>query len=494
MFAFSLCSLLWCTSLLVAATPKHDLGKRTSIALKTRDWNSLSDEEKKGWFLRQKINAENKYNTTPRKGKRAKTGTIQLVDLSIDAAYVGAIQVGTPSQAFNVLLDTGSTDLWLASQNCSIGCSTVTNRYDPTKSSSYKDTSSPLHIRYGSGAVSGTIGTETVSFGGFTVTQQPFGVIDQITSGIINEGGDFTGLMGLAWPRLAQTRADPAWLASVKAKDWTQPLFAFFLKRYSDQPTPLKNEPNGGSMDIGFTDSSKYTGNISYIPLTSESYWAISIGGVTVNGQKSLITGTAAIDTGTSLIGGPSDQVSEFYSHIPSAQALTGENQGFWVYPCTTKVEVSFSFGGVEYKIDPRDFSRTLESTGEQCLGSIFELGLGANPIINWVVGDSFMKNVYSVFRQDPPAVGFAVANQNNNGGNPTTGQPITTGSATGSTTGSTTGTRTPAGTQTRTRSTALSTTLRSGGGSVSRYSINDGLVSIVGAMMAVIIGVMIAL
>ena len=34
--------------------------------------------------------------------------------------YIGPIEVGTPVQKFNVLFDTGSPHLWLASSRCSI--------------------------------------------------------------------------------------------------------------------------------------------------------------------------------------------------------------------------------------------------------------------------------------------------------------------------------------------------------------------------------------
>jgi len=51
--------------------------------------------------------------------------------------------------------------------------------------------------------------------------------------------------------------------------------------------------------------------------------------------------------------------------------------------------------------------------SNRQCLGAIFDLAAVANikpqpgqPA--WVVGDTFLKNVYSVFRANPPAVGFA--------------------------------------------------------------------------------------
>lgn len=88
------------------------------------------------------------------------------------------------------------------------------------------------------------------------------------------------------------------------------------------------------------------------------------------------------------------------------------------------------AFGGQSWPISSADMN--LGSVqGQQCLGGIFDLNLGSNvgsgggnP--NWVVGDTFLvsdavhlfiynwisilfqKNVYSVFRANPAAVGFA--------------------------------------------------------------------------------------
>ena len=42
-----------------------------------------------------------------------------------------------------------------------------------------------------------------------------------------------------------------------------------------------------------------------------------------------------------------------------------------------------------------------------QCVGSIFVFtGPSTGP--GWIIGDTFLKNVYSVFRANPPSVGFA--------------------------------------------------------------------------------------
>jgi len=80
-------------------------------------------------------------------------------------------------------------------------------------------------------------------------------------------------------------------------------------------------------------------------------------------------------------------------------------------------VVVSLAFGGINYQISAQDFIVDQIATG-YCLAAFFvlELNSGSSPLPGggnsnnptWVVGDSFLKNVYSVFRAEPPSVGFA--------------------------------------------------------------------------------------
>ena len=135
----------------------------------------------------------------------------------------------------------------------------------------------------------------------------------------------------------------------------------------------------------------------------------------------------AAIDTGTSLIGGPSAVVKAIYKAIPGSHTFQNM-EGFYSFrtslrsnfnfsgvlmtlaACMTTVSITLAFGGKPWPINPVDLSIAQLPNGD-CVGAIFDLSGGSvipagTP--SWVVGDAFLKNVYSVFRESPPSVGFA--------------------------------------------------------------------------------------
>jgi len=54
-----------------------------------------------------------------------------------------------------------------------------------------------------------------------------------------------------------------------------------------------------------------------------------------------------AIDSGTTLIGGPTEVVENFYESIGGAYALDQEYEGYYTYPCDAVVDIAFTFGNV---------------------------------------------------------------------------------------------------------------------------------------------------
>ena len=165
---------------------------------------------------------------------------------------------------------------------------------------------------------------------------------------------------------------------------------------------------------MGFTNSSYYTGDIEYTDLVNSegSYWLLQISAITVQGNSvTLDSGSssdAAIDTGTTLVGGPEDAIANIFAQIPNSEAGSGNYDGYYYYPCDTDVTVTMSFGGSTWSISPADF-RLTQLTESQCLGAFFVLdSQQGSSTPAWIVGDTFLKNVYTVFRYNPAAVGYA--------------------------------------------------------------------------------------
>ncbi|OCH87875.1 acid protease [Obba rivulosa] len=359
----------------------------------------------------------------PQLRRRAgQTVGISIINQDQDSSYIGTISVGTPSQQFNVVLDTGSSDLWLASSQC-LACPRGTPEFNPSSSSSLQEVTGSsgqpqqLTIQYGSGSVAGLLAQDTVGMGGFTVNPQKFLLVEQMTSGLLD--GDVSGIMGLAFQALATTQATPFWEALVNNNQFASPEMSFWLTRFIDDQNTQQNEP-GGELTLGGTNSTLFEGNIDFQNLANvpngPTFWMLEVSGVTVQGQSVQIpTGSsalAAIDTGTTLIGGPTDAVAAIYAAIPGSSQLSGQMAGFYSFPCSTTLSVSMAFGGQSWPVSDADLNVGTVSSG-QCLGGIFDLNAGSNVGSGngnpqWVVGDTFLKNVYSVFRANPPAVGFA--------------------------------------------------------------------------------------
>ncbi|KAG8929641.1 hypothetical protein FRC02_005272 [Tulasnella sp. 418] len=395
------------------ATPTPTSQGGTSIPLtrhQRRGLDLTTDEEKSAWLKGMASDLSAKYNGARGNERRKRaTGTNALVNFNADSTYYGTIAIGEPAISFNVILDTGSADLWLASADCFQGCTNSINLYDSTESSTFRNLSAPFNIKYGSGAAAGYLGSETVQMAGFTVTNQTFGLVNRITQGLIRD--PMSGLMGLAFSTIAASRAVPFWENLVRNSAWDQPLMAFHLTRFGEVRGAQRLE-YGGSFDMGFTNQSLYTGDIEYtsIPDGAESYWLIPMTQITVNGAVVDIGSAplAAIDTGTTLIGGPASVISQIFAQVPNAQPAGPNFEGYYAYPCDTDVTVTLAFGnGRQWSINPQDFILTSLSNG-YCVGGFFELDLAGDGSPTWIIGDTFLKNVYSVFRYSPASVGFA--------------------------------------------------------------------------------------
>jgi cathepsin D len=134
---------------------------------------------------------------------------------------------------------------------------------------------------------------------------------------------------------------------------------------------------------------------LSFAKLDINRLQALSVQGSSIS-IPSGSSSYSAIDTGTTLVGGPSSVIQNIFAQIPGSQPGTGNWQGYWTYPCTTAVNVAISFGGPSWSISPADFQLTKISSS-QCVGAFFELNTsGSAP--NWIIGDTFLVSIAPLF------------------------------------------------------------------------------------------------
>jgi len=419
-----------CIASTLAAPNAQPKPKPNTIPIRRRSTPHIKDDT---WRKNNRDFVNRKFHKpSSSQSKRTVSGSAPLTDANGDNAYYAAVSIGTPPVSYNTIMDTGSSDLWFASQQPSGagfgGSQQLETLYSSSGSSTFNSADSqPFSIQYLGGDVSGNTATETVSLGGITVSGQPFGVIDNPGSSTIPS--QTTGLMGLAWQPIA-TIGTPWWQNAIQSNQWAQPLFAFQLARQENTPGAATTNLPGGSLTIGDVDTTLFKGDIEYtnIPTGEQSWWLLQLQDVTVNGQNFSMDGAlAAIDTGTTLLGAPQAVVDAFYAAIPGSIAGTGDSAGYYFYPCSTTINFALSFGGTSWPMDPDDFTSGTDNPN-MCMGALFAASSGTGiPTSNpdgsqsitpaWVIGDAFLKNVYSVFRYDPPSVGFATLASSSNAG-----------------------------------------------------------------------------
>merc|ERR1712072_712063 len=168
---------------------------------------------------------EEGYTFTGKPGELATVGdghNVVFTDFQ-DAQYYGPITIGTPPQKFNVIFDTGSSNLWVPSKTAFMPLN-FHNKYDNTKSSTYVKNGTKFSIQYGSGSLTGFVSQDSVTMGSAVVKSQLFA---EATSepGLAFKVGKFDGIMGMAFQSIAVDGMEPAWYSAVG----DQKLFGVYL-------------------------------------------------------------------------------------------------------------------------------------------------------------------------------------------------------------------------------------------------------------------------
>ncbi|KAG6856074.1 hypothetical protein H0H87_007685 [Tephrocybe sp. NHM501043] len=349
-----------------------------------------------------------------------------------DIAYTIQVTVGSSQQIVSLQVDTGSSDLWIASKSCSASAcgQTSGHLYDPSSSTS---TDKSFKIDYLQGQVSGPIVWDKFVVGEYSIENQALAAADSITNEPL--GPLFSGILGLALPlnSIIAQAIPPVTSNSPDGAAWASNLFS--ITPSSSAPSArfislLLSRPGSDAvpsqLGIGrhpaYVGANHDLGGVQYDVLESEEqgtlFWKVSVREVMVwvNGEKrpvnigrsnnGAVFPSAVLDSGVPLILTTTAVANGIYGAIGVSPAADGQ----YYVPCTTPLNLTITLDDrTPISLHPLDLTAEPadDNASAFCVGLIQPadsvLTLPSSGIGDIVLGVPFLRNTYSVMAYEPP-------------------------------------------------------------------------------------------
>ncbi|KAH7983280.1 hypothetical protein HPB52_010605 [Rhipicephalus sanguineus] len=244
--------------------------------------------------------------------------------------------------------------------------------------------------------VRGTLSRDDLGVAGVSVRGQIFGEITH-TTGDVFKVVTFDGIFGLGYPDISEKDVVPPFDNMLKQELVTEPLFSVFLGS-----TP--SQQDGGEILFGGVNSERYTGDITYTDVTKKGYWQFSMDSLQV-GSKSIVTSPteAVVDSGTTVMAGPKEEIERINKYL---RATPGP-RGTYRVKCKNipnMPKAVFTIAGRQFEFEAKDYIRQVQSPDKVRCYSGFEEYDGTV----WVLGQVFMRHIYTIFDRGNNRIGFA--------------------------------------------------------------------------------------
>jgi len=322
------------------------------------------------------------------------TADVDLTDY-MNTMYYGSVELGTPAVEYLVLFDTGSSNLWVPASNCT-NCASSKKKYNPSASSTYKSNGTAFEIQYGTGSMKGFVVHDVITIGNLqcevdfaAATNEP---------GQTFKRAKFDGILGLGWPSIAVDGIIPVMQRLADERVIDSYMFGFYLQ---------SDTKKTGKLTIGGYDKSKAT-NISWVPITMENYWSVNMEKLSFGGVVATNVTWAIIDSGTSVLVGPTADVNAIAKQMGATYITNGEYQ----------VDCDATLPDMEVTLGSGAHTTTLTIKGDdlrikvcrwiicECLLGIAGMDFKSKPL--WILGDVLMRDFYTIFDFGNAQVGFS--------------------------------------------------------------------------------------
>jgi len=343
--------------------------------------------------------------------------------------YTVDVSIGTPGQAIQMQIVTGSTDTYVFNGSSPIctqaGSSCPSASYNFQNSSTFHQIGLPFNLTFGNGLdVAGSYITDSLEIGGVSVHGLQMGLVTNGTAGVAN-----TAQLGLGWPvdeaicTSPSCTPYPTFLDDLVAQDViASRTYSIWL---NDENAP------SGTILFGGIDGSKYRAPLSTFPMQKDSSGGYSE--LSVNVIDLLFVGSDA--TTYHLV--PTDNEPVPYileadsatTYFPSAVwstlapllELKNDTNGGWWTPCTnTETEFEIQVDNDNSPSLRVPIEQFLIANATQLIGNTTYCGIFIDTADNSgglaTLGEGFLRSIYSVYNLDDKTISLAPANYNVNG------------------------------------------------------------------------------
>jgi hypothetical protein len=316
--------------------------------------------------------------------------SIDVTDSGV--TYTMQVGVGNPATQYTLLIDTGSSNTWVGADLA----------YNPTSSS--QNTGNTINVSYGSGTMSGTEYTDTVTLGSSLVIQNQGVGVASSAQGF--EGVD--GILGVGPVDLTEgTVSNTADVPTVTDNLYAQGTISSNLLGIAYEPSSNAEVANG-ELTFGGTDSTKYTGTLNTVPLTTTSpasqYWGINQSVSYGTGQTILNTTAGIVDTGTTLLLLATEAFQAYQQATGATQDSTTGLLTITPQQYTNLQSLYFNIGNVTYEftpnaqIWPRNLNSVLGGQEGQIYLIVSDLGSSFGSGLDFINGFGWLQRFYTVF------------------------------------------------------------------------------------------------